>query len=179
AERPDLFTLRRELAYTHASMGTFCEWSGDMTGALLYYSRALPLLETLARQDPKNADVRLLLAEGCNSVGYAVAPSGAPGDPFVHLRRSKTLFDGLIAEDPENTEARLGRARLLESFGAADDALAERAGTERSGALRREAADWYAKSEADYVLLRERGALGARGEKELEEVRKKIGPPSP
>ena len=175
AERPDLFGLRRELAYTHVSMGTFCEWSDDAAGALVHYSRALPLLETLVRQDPKNADVRLLLAEGCNSVGYAMVQTGAPGDPLVQLRRSEKLFDGLIAEDPANTQARLGRARLYESFGAACDSLAVRAGAERSSALRRDAADWYAKSEADYLVLRGLGALGARGEKELAEVRKKIG----
>jgi len=173
AEHPDLFSLRRELAYTHVSMGTFCEWSGDAAGALVHYSRALPLLETLVRQDPKNADVRLLLAEGCNSVGYAMIQSGAPGDPLVQLRRSEKLFDGLIAEDPANTQARLGRARLYESFGSACDALAARAGADRL-ALTREAAQWYAKSEADYMVLSERGALGERGKKELEAVRKKI-----
>jgi non-specific serine/threonine protein kinase/serine/threonine-protein kinase len=175
AEKPELFGLRRELAYTHVSMGTFCEWSGDAGGALVHYSRALPLLETLVREDPKNADVRLLLAENSNSVGYAMVRSRAAGDPLVQLRRSEKLFDGLIAEDPANTQARLGRARLYESFGAACDALAARAGTDGAAALAREASQWYAKSEADYMVLNERGALGARGEKELEEVRKKIG----
>jgi tetratricopeptide (TPR) repeat protein len=175
AERPDLYGLRRELAYTHVSMGTFCEWSDDYPGALLYYSRALPLLETLGRQDPRNADVRLLLAEDCNSVGYAMVRSGAPGDPFEQLRRSETLFDALVAEDQANTQARLGRARLYESFGSAFDALAARAAGERSAGLRREAEAWYERSETDYVVLRERGALGARGEQELAEVRKKIG----
>jgi eukaryotic-like serine/threonine-protein kinase len=174
-ERPDLWALRRELAYTHVSMGTFCEWSGDSAEALADYSRALPLLENLVRQDPRNADVRLLLAEDCNSVGYAMVRSGAPGDPFEQLRRSEKLFDGLIAEDPANTQARLGRARLYESFGAACSALAERANAERAAALRGEASGWYGKSETDYVVLRERGALGARGEQELAEVRKKIG----
>ena len=175
AERPDLYPLRRELAYTHVSMGTFCEWSNDYPGALLYYSRALPLLDTLVRQDPRNADVRLLLAEDCNSVGYAMVRSGAPGDPFEQLRRSEKLFDAVIAEDPANTQARLGRARLYESFGSACDARAAGADRERSAALRREAAAWYGRSETDYVVLRERGALGARGEQELAEVRKKIG----
>ena len=176
AERPDLYGLRRELAYTHVSMGTFCEWSDDYEGALRFYSRALPLLDTLVRQDPKNADVRLLLAEDCNSVGYAMVRSGAAGDPFENLKRSEKLFDAVIAEDPANTQARLGRARLYESFGAADDALAAApsASAEREAALRRDAAAWYAKSEGDYLLLRERGALGARGETELAEVRKKI-----
>ncbi|HEX4441092.1 MAG TPA: protein kinase [Thermoanaerobaculia bacterium] len=175
-ERPDLNGLQRELAYTHVSMGTFCEWSGDAEGALRYYSRALPVLETLVRQDPKNADARLLLAEDCNNVGYAMVRSGAPGDPLALLRRSEKLLDALIAEDPANTQARLGRARLYESLGSANDALAARTDAGRAPALRREAAGWYGKSVADYVALRERGALGTRGEKELEDVRKKVGP---
>jgi len=174
-ERPDIYGLQRELAYAHVSMGAFCEWSGDAEGALRFYSRALPVLETLVRQDPKNADARLLLAEDCNNVGYAMVRSRAAGDPLALLHRSEKLFDALIAEDPADTQARLGRARLYESLGSANDALAASSATDRAAALRRDAAGWYGKSVADYVALRDRGALGTRGESELAEVRKKTG----
>jgi len=174
-ERPDIYGLQRELAYAHVSMGAFCEWSGDAAGALRFYSRALPVLETLVRQDPKNADARLLLAEDCNNVGYAMVRSRAAGDPVALLHRSEKMFDALIAEDPADTQARLGRARLYESLGSANDALAASSATDRAAALRRDAAGWYGKSVADYVALRDRGALGTRGESELAEVRKKTG----
>ena len=174
AEKPEISPLRRELAYVHVSMGTFCEWSGDVAGALAYYSRALPILETLVREDPQNADARLLLAETCNSVGYAMVVAGASGDPLDQLRRSERLFDGLIADDPANTRAVIGRARLYESFGSACDALAAKATGERTAALRRDASRWYARSQAAYVSLRERGGLDARGEKELEDVATKV-----
>ena len=173
-EKPEISPLRRELAYAHVSMGTFCEWSGDVAGALAYYSRALPILETLVREDPQNADARLLLAETCNSVGYAMVVAGSSGDPLDQLRRSERLFDGLIADDPANTRAVIGRARLYESFGSACDALAAKTNGERSAALRRDASRWYARSQAAYVSLRERGGLDARGQKELEDVARKV-----
>ena len=61
---PGNFSLQRELAYTHVSMGGFLEWSGDSKSALRTYREALPILESLVASDPRNADGRLLLADG-------------------------------------------------------------------------------------------------------------------
>ena len=172
--RPASFSLRRELAYCHMSMGAFLEWSGDYEGAVTYYGRAVPIVEDLVTADSGNADVRLFLAEAYNSFGYARARTGDVPVAFQNLERANRLFESIVSEDPVNGRARLGLARLADSFGYAHERAASRIRGEARARALGSALDWYRKSRHAYLDLFAKQAPGAQESYELAEIDRKI-----
>jgi hypothetical protein len=160
--------MKRELAFTHADMGGFLDWSGDPQGALACHGRALPLFEEIVQADPKNADGRLMLAETLNTLGYLEVVTGERDSGRAHLDQSLRMLEASAAADPGNARARLAPARVYESLGTAWLA------SDRVRAL-----NWYRKCRDSYRVLEKEGALGPQLAAELAAVEKKLGAASP
>ena len=165
---PRNLDLKRELAYTHADMGGFLDWSGDAKGALACHTRALALLEEIVRADPQNADARLLLAETLNNVGYLEVVTGQRDAGRARLESSLRMLEPIAAADPGSARARIALARLYESLGTSW------AATDRARAI-----EWYRKCRNAYLAMEKSGALGPQLASELAAVEKKLGAGSP
>ena len=125
---------------------------------------------------PRNADIRLLLAEAYNSVGYGQAVTGSPEASLTTLSRSLDLFQR-AAGDEANARARVGLARLFESFGTACDAISAGAQGSEKERSRRDALAWYTKSRQAYFDVEAHGGLDRQTRSELESVSRKAGLP--
>ena len=147
--------IRRELAYTHFSMGYFRERQGDTAGAIEAYSEALRIRELLTAEDPRNADAQLRLADAYHGLGFVKARAGIPG-ALEHLHKALELMESIAKLDPADTRTTRTLAYLYGSLGMAAETDAPNDGLE---AGLRTSRDWYAKSRQAFVDLKKQGRL--------------------
>ena len=155
--------IRRELAYTHFSMGYFRERQGDTAGAIEAYNEAVRIRELLTAEDPRNADAQLRLADAYHGLGFVKARAGIPG-ALEHLFKALEIMESIAKLDPADTRTARTFAFLYGSLGMAAETDAPDTGLETR---LRTARDWYAKSRQTFVDLQEQGRLNAS---ELSEI---------
>lgn len=147
--------IRRELAYTHFSMGYFRERQGDTAGAIEAYNEALRIRELLTAEDPRNVDAQLRLADSYHGLGFVKARAGIPG-ALEHLLEALEIMESIAKLDPADTRTTRTLAYLYCSLGMAAETDAPNTGLETG---LRSARDWYAKGRQIFVDLQKQGRL--------------------
>jgi len=168
--QPSNAGLKRELAYTHFSMGYFGERLGDTALAIDAYSRALPIRQELAEADPRNADAQLRLADVFHGLGFVEARAGMPGAQD-NLLKALDIVQTVARLDPANHRTTQVLAFIYGSLGMASETGAPPA---EIRARLRAAREWYEKSRNVFVSLREQGRLGPPERAELTTTEEKI-----
>jgi tetratricopeptide (TPR) repeat protein len=105
---------------------------GDSKGALESTNKALSILETLSRSDPKNTQVRMALADAHQEISDVLDFSGDTGGAVAHSKSALEIYDGLAGSLAGNREFQQQRlvqtyhyANLLRYAGRLDEAAAE------------------------------------------------------
>ena len=168
--QPSNAGIQRELAYTHFSMGYFCERLGDTRQAIDAYSRAMRIRQELAAADPHNADAQLRLADAYHGIGFVEARAGMPG-ATEYLLRALDIVQTCRRLDPANTQTTVVLGYLYGSLGTAAETGAPKGAVE---ARLKMARDWYDKSRQVFVSLRDQGRLGRGDVAEITRLEEKI-----
>ncbi len=105
--RPDDTEARGLFGTTLASCGMQCLRHGHNDRAIDYLSRALPMIEQWADQDPARATSKSRLAHCQGALGQALVATGDRDAGFSLIRESVDLYDELIAHYPEVVSYRL------------------------------------------------------------------------
>jgi len=105
---------------------------GDSKGALESSRKALTILETLSRSEPKNQEVGLVLAGTHQQISDLLDFTGDTAGAVEHSGKALELYEGLagsMANDPKFQMERVSQtyhyANLLKSVGGLDEAKAE------------------------------------------------------
>ncbi|HYK43513.1 MAG TPA: protein kinase [Thermoanaerobaculia bacterium] len=168
--QPSNAGIKRELAYTHFSMGYFCERLGDTRQAIDAYSRALRIRQELAAADPRNADAQLRLADAYHGIGFVEGRAGMPG-ATDYLLRALDIVQTFRRLDPANTQTTVVLGYLYGSLGTASETGAPKSVIQPRLRMAR---DWYAKSRQVFLSLRDQGRLGGGDIAEIARLEEKI-----
>lgn len=115
-------SLQRELATAYQRVADiqgnqYSAHSGDTTGALANYRKALEIREKLAAARPADHPARRELAESCDKIGDISELMGDLSGALDFYRRSLAIRSSLSEEDPMNAQLRHDLASSYDSIG--------------------------------------------------------------
>jgi hypothetical protein len=94
-DQPEDHFFCRDLALTLAQLGGVVRRLGRPAEARDGFDRAIPLIERLFQENPRNTNYRHHLADALLGRALASRDSGDPAEALVDARRALRLFDGL------------------------------------------------------------------------------------
>ena len=112
----DEVELRLELALSYSRLGDILAKTGNTTGALVNYRKALPLLESAA-SDPGSRPARLELASNREVIGRTLLRTGDMAGALVQYQSALEISESLAAEKPNDPLSGLGQTKIYFSLG--------------------------------------------------------------
>jgi tetratricopeptide (TPR) repeat protein len=165
--------LRHELAVCALQQGLAHLRLGQFEAALASFRRAGTLWASMVDADPSNVQARWMRGLNFNLIGATFRQMGGHEREAiaVHLE-ALPLLEGLSRTDPANETYYYNVANTLQLVGNAYGTLARRTspGAGRNRA-RTAACDWYARSDAAFEAMRQRGKLTGAFVPDAEAVR--------
>jgi serine/threonine protein kinase/Flp pilus assembly protein TadD len=95
---------RRDVSATCLQFGELNQQLGDAAAALPYFKRALQLRESLAQEDPENAQAARDLATAYNRMGDVQRELARPQEAETMHAKALEIREKLAAADPDNLE---------------------------------------------------------------------------
>ena len=160
---------RRQLAYTHESLGAL--WSSQMDPrAVAALRRALDLRQDMARSDPRDADARLNAIAAAKNLAMALARFGDVREAMVLADKSVAEAEAELAAHPRDVRVRMLAA---EAYGARSS-VEQRTPRVPAPAVQRlrleREREWLSRAVGLWRALEQEGVLSAPARRVMQDV---------
>ena len=139
--------VQTDIALAEVFLGQGYEHLNDSASAFRHYSQAFETYSAITRADPKDAGIRVNLAQLYDRFGGVYVKSGDTTKAEAQYRQALEIADSLVSASPRNVEALYAQANTYAGLGDLSIALAQ---TVPRGPVRSkhtaDAQDWYTKS---------------------------------